>query len=99
MVRRLRRHSITLARRAARELRKLIQGNVEGWVGFPVAEVEVPPLEWVGEEAVFLHHRFEEFGIAGSFGGDAGGVAVGTLGEIVEGGGHGEFLAVLIDEG
>jgi len=37
-----------------------IERHVQRWMLFPIAEVEMPPLERVREEAVFQHGRFEE---------------------------------------
>lgn len=74
-------------------------GDIEGFVAFPVGVVEVPPFAGVDGEAVAGHGVLEELAVAVDFFRYFWVGCGGFFGEVVVGGGHGEFAALGIDEG
>jgi hypothetical protein len=74
-------------------------GEGEDGVVFPADEIEVPPFGRQSYEALLSHDLFKKAAvvIALRLLGDV--AAMSTFGKLVERGGHGELLALFIEEG
>lgn len=59
----------------------------------------MPPLEGEGDEAMFFHDRLQFEAIGPLFFGPFGGETMRLFGEVIEGGGHRQFVSHPIDQG